>query len=630
MKKKSIEAKSFTAMLSVCCMAFFAGAALAYSDFAIENDILSVSVESRRGAVSVKDKRTGRNWAGVGGHSELPSGWERFSVGKTSGDELRLVPDGDLAGKEHISMRLEGAEVAVTISLERNREIGKLRWPAPFATRKGDRLIVPHNEGMGYPVDEQHDHLGTAAFFCGYRMSMHFFGVAEDASGAGMMCIVESPEDVIMEVPRVGPEKLYAASTVWIGEFGRFGYPRRFRWVFLPSGGHVAMAKRFREYAKSRGWLRTFREKAVQRPNVARLPGVPNFWPFIPDKDKVAHARELKSLGIDRFLWSSGGEPGTVREIAAMDGVLVGCYDNMQDVSTPAILARKGKKGNGNGAWPQDVMWTGDTPDTWRKGWGVEFKEGTNTVMEHCAVMCDVKAPFYLAEKLAGELRRKPYTSRFMDTTFSEPWKECTNPAHRQTRRESHFWRRELLRTMTERFGLVAGSERGSCSGVPVVDYFEGMMSIADCGVPRSGRDILIPWTNDLPKAVMRYQVGAKYRLPLWELAFHDCCCAHWYWGDTQNKTPAVWDERNLFNILYGTSPVFLYNERQWPSIRERVAKTCREVTPIIRPIGACEMTDHEILTPDRLVQRTRFANGTEITVDFAKKTYSVKKGTGK
>ena len=163
--------------------------------------------------------------------------------------------------------------------------------------------------------------------------------------------------------------------------------------------------------------------------------------------------------------------PGTVRRIAEMDDVLIGCYDNMQDVLSPAIAARNGKSLK-NSAWPQDVMWTGDTPDTWRKGWGVEMKEGTNTVMEHCAVMCDVKAPSYLYEKVRTELETKPYTSRFMDTTFSEPWKECANPAHRQTRRESHFWRRELLRMLAERFGLVTGSERGSCSGVPVVDYF--------------------------------------------------------------------------------------------------------------------------------------------------------------
>ena len=604
--------------LGVCLYVLLGASAKAsVADCVVENGLLSVSVDAAAGSLGVVDKRTGRKWSCASRQSDNPFGWPSLSVRRENGNTLWLRSGGDGEGGESVRIFLEGAEVAITIDLAREREIKKFTYPAPFATQKGDSLIIPYNEGMRYPVDEAHEKLGSAPFFAGFRMSMHFFGVVDDATGAGMMAIVESPDDAMMDVFQTGPEKLWVACPTWLGEFGKFGYKRRIRYVFLDGGGHVAMAKRFRSYAKANGWLRTFMEKAIQRPNVLKLPGMPNFWPFIPDKDKVAHARELKSLGIDSFLWSSGGMPGTVRQISAMDDVLIGCYDNMQDVLSPAIAARNGKSLK-NSAWPHDVMWTGDTPDTWRKGWGVEMKDGTNTVMEHCAVMCDVKAPSYLYEKVRTELETKPYTSRFMDTTFSEPWKECANPAHRQTRRESHFWRRELLRMLAERFGLVTGSERGSCSGVPVVDYFEGMMSISLCGVPRDGRDILIPWTNNLPKVVTRYQVGAKYRLPLWELVFHDCCCAHWYWGDTQNKMPAVWGDRTLFNILYGTSPMFLYNEKQWPLIRDRVAKTCKIVAPIARSVGFCEMTGHVILTPDRTVQRTSFANGVEITVNFS------------
>ena len=599
----------------------------------LENDTLAVAVEPKDGLISVTDKRTRRTWRGdaTAKDAGLPRSWRCKTVKRTgkSAVELTFCDEGGDADKL-VVVELSGTEVLVTLGFGRTTPIERLRYPYPLSTQKGDRLIVPRNEGMGYPVDEEHESMWSPPFFCGHWLSMHFFGVAEDQSGAGMMAIVETPDDATMEIYRLGERKLWSAGAGWLGEFKKWGYPRRVRHVFFEKGGHVAMAKRFREYARSCGWLKTFGEKMEQRPNVAKLPGAPNIWAMIPEKDKISHAKELKALGITRFLWSSGGDAGTVNAIAAMDDVLVGCYDVTQDVYHPSLMAHMGspgKKGTNDEAWPHDVMWTGDTPDTWRKAWGIEVKEGTNVVMDYCATMCDVKAPVYLYERVYKELKQKPYTARFLDTTFSEPWKECTNPAHRQTRRESHFWRRELLRMLEERFGLVTGSERGSCSGVPMVDYFEGMMSIAGYAFPRAGRDIRVTWTNEIPKDVRKYQVGAEYRLPLWELVFHDCCCAHWYWGDTQNKAPEIWDRRTLFNILYATSPMFLYTEKQWPSIREHVAATCKKTIPVCRAVWASEMTDHRILTPDRLVQRTHFSNGIEITVNFSERDWTDERG---
>ena len=603
----------------------------------LESEVLSVSVAPANGLLAVTDKRTGRVWCGdaAAKDSGLPHDWRCRTVKRTGTRtvELFFCEDGDKrdGSRRSILFELDGAELLVTLHFGRDTPLSNtLRYPHPFATQRGERLIVPRNEGMGYPVDEEHERFSSAPFFCGNWLSMHFWGVTEDASGAGMMGIVENPEDAMLEIYRLGQGKRWAAGVGWIGEFKKFGYPRRLRYVFFDKGGHVAVAKRFRAYAKECGWLKTFAEKGIQRPNVRKLPGAPNIWAMIPEKDKFAHAKELKSLGIKRFLWSAGGDAETVKAIAAMDDVLVGRYDVTQDVYHPSLMAHMGKpgvKGTNGDAWPNDIMWTGDTPDTWRKAWGIEVREGTNVVMDYCATMCDVKAPSYQYETVRRELKVKPYTARFIDTTFSEPWKECSNPAHRQTRRESHFWRRELLRMLTERFGLVTGSERGSCSGVPMVDYFEGMMSIAGYGFPRAGRDIKIPWTNELPSCVVKYQVGAEYRLPLWELVFHDCCCAHWYWGDTQNKASEIWDRRTLFNILYGTSPMFLYTEKQWPSIRERVAATCRKTIPVCCIVGESEMTDHRILTPDRLVQRTVFSNGVEITVNFSERDWTDERG---
>ena len=57
-----------------------------------------------------------------------------------------------------------------------------------------------------------------------------------------------------------------------------------------------------------------------------------NVWNW--DMDKVALAKEMKALGMEHVLWSSGGEPKQIDEINAL-GYLTSRYDIYQDVWPP-------------------------------------------------------------------------------------------------------------------------------------------------------------------------------------------------------------------------------------------------------------------------------------------------------
>jgi len=162
----------------------------------------------------------------------------------------------------------------------------------------------------------------------------------------------------------------------------------------------------------------------------------------------------------------------------------------------------------------------------------------------------------------------------------------------------------------------VTGSETGHDAAVPFVHYFEGMLSLGPYRVPDSGRDMLRIW-NEAPERVVKFQLGHAYRLPLWELVYHDCVVAQWYWGDYSNKLPALWDKRDLFNALYGTPPMFMFDRKLWASQKDRFVQSYQNTCPIVRAVGYSEMTDHRFLTPDRAVQQTTFANGVTVTVNF-------------
>ena len=281
------------------------------------------------------------------------------------------------------------------------------------------------------------------------------------------------------------------------------------------------------------------------------------------------------------------------------------------------------KEGKNMEAWPDGVAWNSADPDDWRKAWAVRAKDGT---MTFCACMCDAVSAKYCRKYVGEELKTHPYTARFIDVSTAASWDVCWNPAHPMTRSDSRAYRMDLLRLLGDDFGLVVGSETGHDAAVPYCDYFEGMLSLVDYRVPDSGNNTGKIWTN-VPPRVAKFQVGAAYRLPLWELVYHDCLCAHWYWGDYNNKLPALWDKRDLFNVLYGTMGMYFFDRTQWEEKKDRFVRSYRITSPVARKTGYSEMLDHRILSADRLVQRTAFADGTVVTVNFGDKPFALPEG---
>ena len=152
-------------------------------------------------------------------------------------------------------------------------------------------------------------------------------------------------------------------------------------------------------------------------------------------------------------------------------------------------------------------------------------------------------------------------------------------------------------------------------------------MSIVPYRVPESGRNIRQVWTN-APAVTAKYEVGEKYRLPLWELVYHDCCVAHWYWGDYNNKILDVWKKRDLFNALYATPPMFLLDADSWYKNKNRIVESYMAGGPLARNTGYCEMLNHYILSDDCSVQQTVFANGISVMVNFGDRPWTMPDGT--
>ena len=592
---------------------------VAHGGDVLSNGLLCGIIDGARFCVA--DGRTGRTWKPADVQRIRDEEISRWQEPNGSVHIEFINPETLKRWRTSYRVEEDCPEVVVTVESEGEMK-SSIAYPDAFATQKGDRLIVPMNEGISYPADEPDEIPGRLIAYGGHGICMAFFGVQDDATGAGWMAIIETPDDASMVAKRDAETKLWTLGPRWDDQKGKFGYARRVRYVFFDKGGYVAMCKRYRAYAKGIGLFKPFSEKAKERPLVDRLLGAANVWCW--EKDKLAVVSNLVEAGIDRFLWSGGGTPEEVSAMAAMPKVLVGRYDCYQDVYYPDQLKKLGRKSGCNTeAWPHDIVWNSADSNDWRHAWGVKAKDGEWT---YCAMMCDSVAPAYERRNVVEELKTKPYNTRFIDTTVASPWQTCWNPAHPMTRSDSRHWKMELLRILGDEFGLVVGSETGHDASVPFCDYYEGMLSLGPYRVPDAGRNIRQVWTN-VPERVEKYQVGEKYRLPLWELVYHDCVCAQWYWGDHNAKLPDIWWKRDLFNVLYGTMGMYIVVNRQWPDERDRFVQSYRMTSPVARATGYSEMTGHRVLSADRKVQEGRFSDGTVVTVNFGDEPFELPDG---
>lgn len=524
--------------------------------------------------------------------------------GGTLRSQIAVEPNGDitfsLAGSGKLDQRFE--------------------FPGPLAASSGESWVLPINEGLLVPAgDPIFEWSNEYALFSGHGFSMPFIGLTDGARG--LLMIAETPDDALIATAR-SPETPASSSAAfrWEPSRGSWRYPRRVR-VHLVRGGYVEIAKAYRAYAKSRGLVVTLDEKSRANPAVDDLVGAADLWwwkdgpRWIADPNPERVALELERAGMDRVLWSNGGSPAALRTIRAL-GWLAGKYDIVQDVWSPdtpiAWVSHEG--------WPDGLVFEPD--GSWMHGWVARDGDAHYPG----GVICSKYGLGMLDARVRADLATSPYQARFLDTTTASPLRECYNPAHPLSRSDDRRAKFAQLELLSKQMRLVTGSETGMDFAVPAVHYFEGMMSLAPYRLADAGYDL---FSHRAPSpGFAAFQVGTRYRIPLFELVYHDCVVSYWYWGDASNRVPEAWDARDLFNALYATPPLYVLDEARLAAQRTRLLESYRRATATARKLGKAELLSHAFLDEAHFVQRTRFAGGSEVIANFGAAPVTLPDGT--
>lgn len=591
----------------------------------LRTETLEVILDPATQNLTVFDKTSQRTW------TQISTASESVVISKGEQTEKHVQLTIRQAGIDfRVSLELNHDELNWSITTDPNCNIPPPIFPLPFVSRKGDRMLAPLYGGVSIPSDQAEivttNGVVNSLWFVQSQLSMSFVAITDEQ--ASMMIVFDTPYDGSCAMLWSTQTGTYYFKPAFELEQGRFSYTRKLRFIFF-AGGHVSVAKRYRKIASMRGILVPLAEKAKTNKYIDMLIGSVNVYALGGwDKNRTELYREMQSLGIERILSSQAVSSSEyVEEMNNnMSHVLSSRYDIYQDTSNPEYEEKGWIYWHGQWvreAYPDELIINDKHEFT--TGWSVENLSNPGQMI-YCYVLCDKKAPSYAVNRLEEEIASGyNYRSRFIDTTFASHYRECYHPEHSMTKSVSKEYRYKLLELFHKR-SIVVGTEDGKDVAIPVADFFEGMMSPGPFRVPGSGRNLEEVFMV-APEAQVKVMLNESIRVPLFELAFHDCVVSYWYWCDHNAKVIPLWDRRDLFNRLYGTPPMFVFNQTIWERYKDRFAQSFKTAAPVSWRTGYAEMIDHVYLTSDYSVQRTVFSNGVRVTVNFGSADYVTENG---
>ena len=524
-------------------------------------------------------------------------------------DGLTYVLAGDLpeatVGRIRCTLRLpEGARDLSVASAS----VEGWQWGVPlfrgFLPEQGlSEYVVPlYGNGLLIPSDN----LTPPVEYLGVFSSLDLPAVGVTGEGGSLLCLFDTYDYLAGSLRPATWDGRARLGLVVQGETRKGERLPEYRttWHFAPEGGYAALAKRLREYCREQGWVLPLTQKRERNPNLDRLRGAPDVW----GASGLAFAQEARAAGIRRLLVSGEFPPEQVRGMVDL-GYLCGPYDQYVDTDETTESVE--------GVAPIPGAIRVEPDGSLAQGWVT--LDGSHSWYSRCSGTALQVAQ----QRVPKSLAERPYNARFEDVHTAMGLVECYSPGHPCTRSEDRQNKTELLQWIRDQ-GLVLGGEHGRAWSAPVLDYQEGMMSCNFFFSWPAGHLVKVEREDQLSDTYLEWGIGFQRRVPFWELVFHDCVVSTWYWGDSigyfERVRPDLTDRKVAMTALYGTIPLLWATDLDvgfQGQGKERFLEAYRNCCLVHEAVGYEAMVSHEFLTPDRAVQRTTFADGTTVTVNF-------------
>lgn len=539
----------------------------------------------------------------------------------------------------------------VVFSLNAENETGcdirAVCFPAPFNSKKSGSVsyhIDPMRQGFIMPDGYKKNFISTFAYANYLRKIntgdayMPIWGRVCD--GRGFTAIAETPYDACM-FSSFGRHGAFVNTVHWSSSLGALGYERRLRFIFHEQMDYNTAAQDYRAYLDSRGELVTLKEKITKNKNIAGLIGCPvlhhkilaqirpeskfydrrgtNRILYSTFENRARQLEKLKSLGLEKLYihtdgWGKNGydndhpyilppceEAGGwqgLKKLAATArslGYIFALHDQYRDFYYSSPVFDMGRAVAGiDGSHPFCSIWDG----------------GRHTFL------CSSQAPEFVQKTYSALASHGvDVQGAYLDVFSVMPGDECFAPRHRITRKQSIEYRAQCFDILNGK-GLIMSSEEPA------------MQLLNHIALVHHGPFTTRPLENGAA-------VGIP--VPLANLVFHDCIMIPWdwfnNWGIPKGCSGELYCALNAgmpyIHIFSGgikkagkdgrTADTELLSDEELRAEIERVRPLCRLQAELYDK----RMVKHEFLGSVRR-QRATYSNGTTVTVDFDKNTYSI------
>jgi len=325
--------------------------------------------------------------------------------------------------------------------------------------------------------------------------------------------------------------------------------------------------------------------------------------------------------------WEGIEKRPAVAERANRMGYLFGTYDSYHSIHDPSARGT-------DDTWPtaqfdRELYETGPIVrrDGKKRGGfkGAGFK------------LSPIAARPYVEKRVRENMTNVPYSYYFVDCDAYGEVYDDYSPLHTASQADDVRARINRLAWIGDTFGLVVGSEGGSSYAAGVIHVAEGMFGpVFGWGDPdlrdRDSEYYLGQYyPPEGPKVFVkqvpmkeRYQYfyyDPRFRLPLYEVVFHDSVVTTHQWANSSLKYNNMLDTVALTELLYMVPPLYHMNLDEFDRHREIMKRHYEFFSPLHRKAGFAQMTDFNWLSTDRMLQRTVFDDQTELIVNFSQES---------
>ncbi|HLN73588.1 MAG TPA: glycoside hydrolase [Prolixibacteraceae bacterium] len=505
-----------------------------------------------------------------------------------------------------IDLMLEGKALKMTISGDSALSLNNdFQFPGMISSQANDYFIVPRGTGIIFPVNSSNPFGNFQTY--SWKATMPFVGVTNLKDG--YMVATDDQYDAEFQFQKPIGQNLYSFQLLHKPAKKSLSY-NRVVYLVLVDNGYVEMCNWYRSHAEKLGFVKTMEQKRADNPNIDKLIGAVDFWPLSMNINPT-FVETVKLMGIDKAMWNLTGGWGTYNFSVLIDslnskGFLSNRYDIFTDVWPSTHPEWSSYRTEG---YPDDVIV--DSNGELQKGW-LAYKDNLPWQGYYT---CSETHLAYAKNHVPLDLKTNRYNARFIDVELSSSLTECFSPLHPVTRKQDAAARNQLLGYIKNDLTLVTGAEEAHDFAFPNVDYGEGTMTIIPA--TNAGYD----WSQPLEPTDKTYadqNISTKYRIPLHGLVYHDVHIPTWYTGDGASKVPAYWEDKNLWNILYATMPLYMPPSRTyWDTNLEKFISGYHLISTVTRNVGYSKMINHEFLSDDHQLQQTTYENGWKVVANF-------------